>query len=214
MSCHFMETTFIYGWFSCRDQHFVLCLQVEPSVLFFPADFLFLIIKSCGCGSLRSHCGTESKYPPPPPPPLPQCDQWVFLSSAALEVRGRSCTVTLRRLWGIKLQGLEIAWTNRALSRYLCLNRVTPPSFPPQNAALGRLRGAQTAAHPLSSLVLSRHDRASHLSRILVRDVAAGAHVPQAEQWREESDAGLHMHTYAGEVRSSRFTPVGRSFYR
>lgn len=70
----------------------------------------------------------------------------------------KSRTASLKRLVGIKLEGLEIEWTNSALSCYLWLSRAPAGCSPQQNAALGCVKGAQTTAHPLSGFDLSTQD--------------------------------------------------------
>lgn len=66
----------------------------------------------------------------------------------------KSHAASLKGLVGIELEGLEIEWTNRALSCYLWLNRAPAGCSPQQNAALGCMKGAQTTAHPLSGFDL------------------------------------------------------------
>lgn len=80
------------------------------------------------------------------------CDKCVFLRSApperAKEKKAGGGGVWGEALEGTELEGLEIEWTNRALSRYLWLNRAAAGSSSQQNAALGRLKEAQAAAQP------------------------------------------------------------------
>lgn len=81
------------------------------------------------------------------------CDKCVFRSSAAFGSKKKSCTASLKRLVGVQLEGLEIEWTTSALGRYLRLSRAPAGCSPQQNAALGCVKAAQTAAHPLSGLI-------------------------------------------------------------
>lgn len=143
------------------------------------------------------------------PVKLPSVTNVFFWAQLLLKGEKKTCTASLKRLLGMKLEGLEIEWTNRALSRYLWLNRATAGSYSLQNAALGCLRGAQTTAHPLSGLVLSRHDKAPHLSRALVGVYGADAHACDAGWVMEEAGGEIdwQMGRYITLSRMLKFTP-------
>lgn len=79
----------------------------------------------------------------------------------------KRCTASLKRLVGIKLEGLEIEWTTRALGCYLGLSRAPAGSSSQQNAALGCVKGAQITAHPLTGFDPSTQDGASQSSWVL-----------------------------------------------
>lgn len=90
-----------------------------------------------------------------------------FLELSCFWEQKKSYTASLKRLVGIKLEGLEIEWTNSALSGYLWLDRAPAGCSPQQNAALGCVKAAQTTAHPLSGFDLSTQDGPSQPSWVL-----------------------------------------------
>lgn len=126
---------------------------------------------------------------------------WTQLLLEAGKKKKRSCTASLKRLVGIKLEGLEIEWTNRALSCYLWLNRAPAGCSPQQNAALECMKGAQTAAHPPSGFDLYTRDGASHPNWVLA---GSAAHTPARDgsRGREDLPAALGSLTSSFALQS------------